>query len=84
MSIACLTRETNVLTTVAIVVSMSVTSTISQGEWTVLVLAIRGMTTLSFHFFGSMWSSVRKVPVRTRLEPNSFASFSSASSDMFR
>ena len=81
---AWLTRDMSVRTTVAIVTSMSETSTISQGAFTVLVLAIIGMTTLSFHFFGSIWSSVRNDSVLEILVANSLARRSTASSSMFR
>ena len=56
----------------------------SHGAWGLLVSAIMGMTVLSLHFLGSMWSSVRNVPLSFLLDPIFPATASIVSSGMFR
>ena len=64
--------------------SRSRTSMMSHGEWGVLVAEIMGMTSLSLHFLGSMWSSVRNVLHLSLFFPRLWATSSTASSSMLR
>ncbi len=73
-----------VLQTMVAVQSRSPTSMMSQGAEGVFVAAIIGITTLSLHLFGSMWSSVRNVPSRFLPAPMSLATDSMWSSSTFR
>ena len=45
---------------------------------------MRGITSLSLHFLGSMWSSVRKVLHLSLFFPSFCATSSMVSSEMFR